>query len=292
MILLSVSDIEEALLPFRSGRRLVLDKLVNRIVRAEGIAKPFLLLSRLFGRLKSADSILEKIKRKGITIRSSAELPQKVPDILGFRIIVETIAELRAIDLLLSDQFEVISRVDQIDSPSEFGGQGIEYSLQYHAGSVVYPFELQARTFLQHYWASRSFHLFYKKPREAALKYQDALLALSEALQRAESVAERLDEGRPPLAAAENCTCNAAPLRSRVHLVVVEPGERFAEHVVQPLSGDDQTDHAALVAQKMKLYTANPGSAIVECSCLNFLSFMLNESHVYVPANRIDRLML
>jgi ppGpp synthetase/RelA/SpoT-type nucleotidyltranferase len=287
--LLSASEIEESLLPFRAGRRLVLDKLLQRIAQGDGLVNPFLLLSRFFVRIKSADSILEKIRRKGIVITHPSEISQKLPDILGFRIITENIDEMETIDRFLNEQFEIVSRLDKVTERGEFGDRGIEYSLRHHVDGVVYPFELQLRTFLQHYWSSQSFHLFHKTPRETALSCQDALLSLSQALDHAEQVAGRIPQS--PTINARSSLWNELPIRSRVHLIAVEPGEQFALHVVVPLSGNDQQDHDASVSQKLQIYAAYPGSAIVECSCLHFLSFILNEPQVRVPVDRLGKVV-
>src|SRR5574341_978516 len=131
MTLLSIPEIEKNLLPFRIGRRLVLDKLLTLIIRGEGVLNPFLILTRFFGRLKSADSILEKIKRMGIIIADVAEITEKITDILGFRIITENVDELYTIEQFLNTQFEVVSRQDQMSKRGEFGSRGIEYSLRY-----------------------------------------------------------------------------------------------------------------------------------------------------------------
>jgi ppGpp synthetase/RelA/SpoT-type nucleotidyltranferase len=292
MTLLSISEIEQSLLPFRCVRRLVLDKLLQKIVQGEDIVNPFLMLSRLFGRLKSADSILEKIERKGIIIADGLEISEKIPDMLGFRIITVNIDELYVIDRFINEQFEIISRQDQVTQPDEFGNREIKYSLRYHFDSVAYPFEIQLRTFLQHYWASQSFHLFHKKPREIALKHRDDLLSLSHALEQAERAASRLFDNLPASSPSISSAWGTLPFRTQVNLVVIECGEQFAAHLIQPLSGNDQRDHDNTVGLKRELYSAYPGSAIVECSCLHFLSFVLNEPHVWVPVDRLKNVVL
>lgn len=292
MTQLSLSEVEHALLFFRTGRRLVLERLLQQLIRAKQVAQPFLLFSRLFGRLKSGDSILEKIKRKGIDIQSPAEIPDKIPDVLGFRVIVESPDELDAVDSILEESFDIVSRTDRTEAPDEFGGRGIEYSLRYSSDGTSYPFEVQSRTYLQHYWAARSFHLFHKQPRDAALAHKDALLELSELLQRAESLAGQLDERRMRAAQIEAATWTAEPLRRRVHLIVVLEGERFESHETLELSGDDLADHDRIVSRKLALYDIYKEAAIVEATCLNFSSFLLNEPHVHVPVERMHALEL
>jgi len=291
MITLSNSDIERAFLKFRVGRRLIIDKLLEEVINGEGITKRFLMLSRFFCRLKSADSVLEKINRKGIIISDVSDIPTKVPDILGFRIITENIDELRAIDKFLKNNFEVVSRLDMIAEPNEFGYRSIEYSLQYHFNGEIYPFEIQLRTFLQHYWSTQSFHLFHKKPRETALKYKEILLSLSQSLNAAEQDSIKLCDTIQINKSVEKSTWQNLPICREINLVVVETGEQFVNHIILPLVDDDIKDHDAIVKQKLELYTIYPNAAIVECSFLNFSSFQLNEPHVIVHSDLLEKIV-
>lgn len=52
-------------------------------------------------------------------------------------------------------------------------------------------------------------------------------------------------------------------------------------------SHNDNVDHDALVAARVKLYASLPGCAVVECSCLDFSTFLLNEAHIRVPMDRL-----
>jgi ppGpp synthetase/RelA/SpoT-type nucleotidyltranferase len=264
--------------------------LVEQLLSGQVCSEPFVALSRFFCRLKSADSIVEKLTRKGIQVGSAAEIPGRMPDILGFRIIVADSTELNAVDKFIRDQFEVLSRQDRTGVPGEFGERGIEYSARFHAGGLSWPFELQLRTFLQHYWASQSFHLFHKKPIEVAFEFKDTLLEFSEALACAEECADKIVRNPASREGAQRvCAPCFPPLFHRVHLIVIESGEQFAEHMIVELSGHSDADDEAVVAEKMKLYSAFPGAAIVECSCANFLTVHLNEPLVQVSADRIGR---
>jgi ppGpp synthetase/RelA/SpoT-type nucleotidyltranferase len=284
--------VEEALLPYRTCRRLVLGDILEQITRGGGVANTFLAISRLFVRVKSADSILEKMERKGITVADASEIPARMTDILGFRIIVENIEELRAIQRFVEAKFEVSSRRDQVEHPSEFGERGVRYSLRYSDGASACLFEIQVRTFLQQCWASRSFHLFHKKPREVALKRRDTLLSLSDSLSSADRAAQSLSEKRSLPTAGPTFDWKDLPLCSQVNLIVVEPGELFSTHVVIRLTGKDSQDHEVIVRRKVELYASHPNCAIVECSCLNFLSFLLNEPLVWVPLDRLEKAVL
>jgi ppGpp synthetase/RelA/SpoT-type nucleotidyltranferase len=277
-------QIEQALLTFRIGRRVVLRRVLSLIVESGLFADPFLMLSRLFIRIKSADSIAEKIRRKGLTINSADEIPGKMPDILGVRVITEDLIELQVFRELLESSFRVEGEREWLTQVGDFGQRGLEYRLCYEAHGTVYPFELQLRTFLQHYWAAKSFHLFHKKPREVAEKYRDDLTAFGELLHRAEAVAQTLKPATLSAPAA-SASWENLPLWRNVNLIAVAPGEQFKAHVSFPLSFNDSTDHAGLVKAKVEMYSTMPGCAIVECSCLSFLTLLMNEPHIRVPMN-------
>ena len=68
-------------------------------------------------------------------------------------------------------------------------------------------------------------------------------------------------------------------------------GEEFSDHFIVPMSGDDETDHDCIVAKKLELYSAFPGCAFVECSCMSFDTFVLNEPHVRIPASRFSKVL-
>lgn len=286
----SISEIERALFPFRKVRRLVLIRLLERLAQEKGIQQPLLTISRLFCRLKSADSVLEKIQRKNIAVDDASEIPGRITDLLGFRIIAENIHELQLIDRFLTEEFEVKTRHDKVKRPGEFGDRGIEYKLRYNDDDVACPFEVQLRTFLQHYWSSQTFHLFHKKSREIALQHRDALVRLSEALENVENTAREIHHTAPHSDVSTSPEWKAFPLYNKIHLIVVQPGEKFVTHVEHSLSGNDERDHTTIVGRKLDLYTTYSDCAIVECSCMSFFSFMLNEPHVWVPVSRLKEL--
>jgi ppGpp synthetase/RelA/SpoT-type nucleotidyltranferase len=251
-------------------------------------ADPFLALSRFFCRLKSADSIVEKLRRKRIEFHDPRDLLKEMPDILGFRIIVANQQELHAVDAFLRTTFEIIRVDDRNSAPDEFGRRGVDYSALRRDGEKQYHFELQLRTFLQHYWAVQTFRYFHKQPKEIALSRQSSLQALAESL----AEADRQIGGLGGAEAAENMRptrVDLTPLADHIHLVVIEAGEQFAEFSTLTLTGHSAGDHAEIVKRKMSFYEKYPGAAIVECACMGFLSFHLNEPLVRVPLERVGR---
>jgi ppGpp synthetase/RelA/SpoT-type nucleotidyltranferase len=286
---LRFDEIEYSLRPFRVGRRLIFDRILASLSSSNEVQAPALLLSRLFVRLKSADSILEKIKRKQLPVQSAADIPTLLDDILGFRLIAENQSELLFLDRFLTSTFTVKSVLRQTPN-QQFGEQSINYSLVYEQGGQSFPFEVQLRTFLQHYWSGHSFFLFHKSDSEAARLHRDDLLAFSDALRTAENLAEKIQNkkpGNPDASAAVHW--QKWKIRNRVHLMIIEPLEQFVEHQVVPLSGNDEEDHHAIVAAKIAGYAEHPGAAIVECLCANFTAYLLNEPQVNVSPEFLEK---
>jgi ppGpp synthetase/RelA/SpoT-type nucleotidyltranferase len=283
-------EVENSLLPFRIGRRLILDQILEVLATGIEIREPALFLSRMFVRLKSADSILEKIKRKKLPVQTPEDIPAVMDDILGFRLIVENQAELRSLDTFLTRTFEVKSIAKQPQN-RQFGGQSIDYALVHEQSGKKYPFEVQLRTFLQHYWAAHSFFLFHKADPAAALPYQKDLLALNSALQSAEEAAERIQAGKKesPRAGIETAHWQSWPLRTNVHLMVIEPHEQFVNEQLVSLRGNDDDDHRMIVQSKMSCYEQYPRAAVVECMCANFAAFLLNEPQVHVGPEYLEK---
>jgi len=293
MIQLSHFQLEQALNRYRVARRHVLRALLDAVMADPAVQQKFLCATRMFGRLKSSDSIREKAARKGIEVRSETDVFQKFPDLLGFRIIADSAAELDAVQRIVKRDFNVLGEVDYRRNPNEFGGRGIDWELELESGDKSYRFELQARTFLQHVWATRSFHLFHKQKRERALPYQAVLQELGAALLQAEEAAARLEEPAEPQGVVDPACWSDIPLVNRVHLAAFESGERLLLHEIVTLSGNDEVDNERIVRRKAELYEQHPQDrypkfSLVEASCFNFSTFNLNEPHIRVPLERFS----
>jgi ppGpp synthetase/RelA/SpoT-type nucleotidyltranferase len=286
---LEKKDVEGSLKEFRVGRSLILKRILESVIESSDIYNKFLILSRIFCRLKSADSILEKIERKGLEIKDVNEIPVKLPDILGFRIITSNIDELYSIDKILTDDFKVIKKIDKIKKSGEDGEREINYELIYTFGDTSYPFEIQLRTFFQHLFSIPTFHLFHKQAPEKRVKYHDDLIKLSNSLQEVETNTIRFIES-PEKAIEYNYDLRILPILNKVHIVVIEPGERFSNHIILDLSGDFERDNYLIVNKKIELYETYPNCAIVECSCMEFSTYILNEPHVNVPVSNWNKI--
>jgi ppGpp synthetase/RelA/SpoT-type nucleotidyltranferase len=282
---LSISEIEKSLYIFRIGRSLILKKILEVISINNQLNEKFLIMARLFCRLKSADSILEKINRKKLEINDVLELPQKMQDILGFRIITSNMYELKIIDQLLLNEFELINKIDRIKEPGIDGEREINYELIYSVDGKSYPFEIQLRTFLQHYFSIPTFHLFHKRQPETRIRYRKDLNEFSEHLMKLENYLEIFDKVIDEN--VENSVdTDRLSIISKVHLIVFKQrDEKFSDSITINLSGDYEKDNELIVDRKVDLYKAHPNSTIVECSCMDFSSYILNEPHINVPVH-------
>jgi ppGpp synthetase/RelA/SpoT-type nucleotidyltranferase len=282
---LTFTQIETAQFLYRKSRQLIQTKILDFLLTSDEIAEPFKALNRMFVRLKSADSIVEKINRKKLNVETIDDLQRLVTDVLGFRIITENMDELETVDTFLQNSFEVLSCNDTVQQPNEFGYQSIEYSLIYRdpSSGEITPFELQLRTMLQHQWSVNSFHLFHKKSPDVARPYQTALQDLSQTLAKVEDLTNQVAKSRYSAIRDVQLMSQAFekfPIQAFVNLMVINPGEIFVDHVRLPASTDAQAHHNKIVKEKMLLYRTYPEAAVVECYFMDVTTYALNESHV------------
>jgi len=123
----------------------------------------------LEGRVKSWDSIQEKLDRKNIAPTELIELD----DLVGVRAILLFHSDLRRADELIRATFDVLSREDTGDrlTESQFGYQSRHYIARLPPAWLAMPslrdlgtlkVEIQVRTLAQHVWAAASHKLQYK----------------------------------------------------------------------------------------------------------------------------------
>ncbi len=121
-------------------------------------------------RVKTWDSIEEKIKRNQLSLESIDDLD----DLIGVRLILLFRSDLAKVEQLIVDTFEVLSSKDTSESLSEmqFGYQSQHYAIKLPKEWLLLPtmtdlgglkIELQVRTLAQHIWAAASHKLQYKR---------------------------------------------------------------------------------------------------------------------------------
>jgi putative GTP pyrophosphokinase len=142
-----------------------LDRQLTKLLLENKIALGFPIQARI----KTWDSLREKIDRRSLTLKSVTELH----DLIGFRIIVLFRRSLEQTTALLDKHFKVISKEDTAArlTENEFGYQSIHYVIELPDEWFALPtlkgmkglkVEVQIRTVAQHIWAASSHVLQYK----------------------------------------------------------------------------------------------------------------------------------
>ena len=147
-------------------------------------------IEQVSGRVKSINSILEKMQRKNI---SWEELEERVEDIAGIRIICQFYEDIEKVANIIRKRqdMEVLEEKDYITHMKESGYRSYHMIIQYHVETLDGPrkirAEIQIRTLAMNFWATIEHSLNYK--------YQgDFPENLSQRLQRAAEAAFSLDK--------------------------------------------------------------------------------------------------
>jgi putative GTP pyrophosphokinase len=148
-------------------------------------------IEHVSSRVKSPDSLVEKVQRKGID-GDFASIRQSITDIAGIRITCSFTADVyRLFDLLTAqDDVRVLQVKDYIASPKPNGYKSLHAILEVpvflSTGRIEVPVEVQFRTIAMDFWASLEHKIYYKY----ATRVPDELLA---SLKDAADTAAELD---------------------------------------------------------------------------------------------------
>lgn len=118
-------------------------------------------------RLKTADSIIEKVVRKGIE-NDFDTIRREITDIAGVRVTCSFVADVYNLFELLTEQPDVNVRIvkDYIKNPKPNGYKSlhaiVEVPVYLSTGSVMVPVEVQFRTIAMDFWASLEHKIHYK----------------------------------------------------------------------------------------------------------------------------------
>lgn len=147
-------------------------------------------------RLKSPDSIIEKMKRRGYDLNFES-LQKNLYDIAGMRVVCNYINDIYQIVHLLSLSKDIKVRLikDYIVNPKSTGYRSMhvvyEIEINVASESVWVPVEIQFRTLAMDMWASLEHELRYKAKdmvseaeKEALRKYSDSLYEIDLGMQR------------------------------------------------------------------------------------------------------------
>lgn len=183
-------EMQRFLLEYRFGMQEIETKI--SILREEFLqTHDYNPIEHVTSRLKSTDSLIEKVQRKGV----EADLPsirQHITDIAGVRITCSFVADVyRLFDLLAEqDDIRVLSLKDYIAEPKTNGYKSLHAILEVpvflSTGRIEVPVEVQFRTIAMDFWASLEHKIYYKYDRQVP----DALL---DSLKDAADTAAELD---------------------------------------------------------------------------------------------------
>lgn len=128
-------------------------------------------IHHLESRIKSMDSVLEKMARKKLT-PTLENLTENITDIVGLRIICHYVSDIYHLSDLLCNQkgIEVIRKTDYIQSPKANGYRSkhlvirVPVVLSNRVEQV--PVEIQLRTIAMDMWASLEHELHYKSDHQ------------------------------------------------------------------------------------------------------------------------------
>ena len=120
------------------------------------------------GRIKSEDSMKEKLARKGLPITLDAAL-NEVHDAVGIRIVCQFVDDVyRMVDILKrQEDFILVKEKDFIKNPKPNGYRSyhmiLEVPVFFSSGKTPMRVEVQVRTIAMDFWASLDHQLKYKK---------------------------------------------------------------------------------------------------------------------------------
>ncbi len=144
-------------------------RVLNEELSLEGEANP---IDAIESRLKSPESIIEKVDRKGIDFSVEA-IEEHIDDIAGIRVICsfESDVYLIAKALLRQTDVQLIERIDYIANPKPSGYRSLHLVIAIpiflYDEKKIMKVEVQLRTMAMDMWASLEHKLAYKKEQSA-----------------------------------------------------------------------------------------------------------------------------
>lgn len=163
-------------------------------------------------RLKSPQSLFEKMQRKGLPINTDT-VRSDIFDFAGVRVVCNYIDDIYTVaDLLTSqDDVKLITRKDYIENPKPNGYRSLHLVVKipvFFATHTCYmSAEVQIRTIAQHYWAGLEHQLKYKRQQQRSQAVVDQLLECAEVLDNTEwlmlAIRRDIEEGNAPMATSD-----------------------------------------------------------------------------------------
>jgi putative GTP pyrophosphokinase len=115
-------------------------------------------------RIKSPDSIEEKLERKGFSSGVDSAIAN-IYDVIGIRIVVRFMGDIYTVKELLknSGEFKIIEERDYITNPKESGYRSYHLIIETEIDDMKIYAEIQLRTMAMDCWASLEHQIRYKK---------------------------------------------------------------------------------------------------------------------------------
>ncbi len=150
-------------------------------------------------RLKSMESIVQKMERLGIPITIS-NAQDNIHDIAGIRIICNYLEDLYIMErlLLLQNDVQLIDRNDYIKQPKESGYRSLHLIISIpiflSKGPLKVPVEIQFRTVAMDMWASLEHEIYYKSSQKnlVSAENRDKLIQCSYKLNEIEKMMQEI----------------------------------------------------------------------------------------------------
>jgi len=171
----AIDQFRALMLNYRSAVQVVETK-IHYLDQEYQIQNGHTLVDSLQSRIKSPESILEKVQRKQLDFNFDT-LPGQMHDIAGIRIIVRFEDDILSMERRLEKQpdIRVLKRKDYVANPKPNGYRSLHLILAVPvflaAGMKEVTVEVQIRTIAMNFWASLEHELSYKKN----VKHQDEL---------------------------------------------------------------------------------------------------------------------
>ena len=128
-------------------------------------------VEHFFGRIKSPESVIEKMESKGYSLDEITPLNsiKTLSDIIGFRVVTHFVSDCYKVCEILQNckEWKVIEVKDYISCPKETGYRSLHLILEIpfyiNKRNLPLRFEIQIRTIAMDCWASLEHMLKYKK---------------------------------------------------------------------------------------------------------------------------------
>lgn len=154
-------------------------------------------IANISSRVKSKESILYKIQRKGLPMTGSMVF-RYIQDIAGVRVVCPFMEDVYYVARMLVKQkdIEVIEVKDYIREPKPNGYRSLHLiiyvEVNFAEAAHKIPVEIQIRTIAMDFWASTEHQLRYKKDREFSEDAQEKLKKCADIMAEADRIMQEI----------------------------------------------------------------------------------------------------